>query len=254
MTPAENTAQELKLWDKPPFGNILLTENQRKVIKDKYLRDDPSVEHWLWNVAKNIALSELLYNPEIPRDQVFSGVRYSQEWMDTGNGETTELLSLHIGAKGYSDQDQNHRKFIQNLYKLLDTNPQAQETVLKTATQYYDMLANFDFVPNSPTLMNAGRELQQLSACYVLPIEDSIEAWGELVKQTMIIHKTGGGTGFSGCRVRPRGDRVKSTKGIASGALSPFSIINHATNEVKQGGTRRGANMGILPYWHPDVF
>jgi ribonucleoside-diphosphate reductase alpha chain len=231
-----------------------LTENQRKVIKDKYLRDDPSVEHWLWNVAKNIALSELLYNPEIPRDQIFSGVRYSQEWIDTGNGETTELLSLHVGAKGYNDQDQNHRKFIQNLYKLLDTNPKAQETVLKTATQYYDMLANFDFVPNSPTLMNAARELQQLSACYVLPIEDSIEAWGELVKQTMIIHKTGGGTGFSGCRVRPRGDRVKSTKGIASGALSPISIINHATQEVKQGGTRRGANMGILPYWHPDVF
>ncbi len=254
MTPIKNTTEELKIWDKPPFGNIPLTENQRKVIKDKYLRDDPSVEHWLWNVAKNIALAELLYHPEIPRDQVFAGVRYSQEWLDVGNGETSELLLIHVGSKSYSDQDQNHRRYIQNLYKLLENSPRALEIALKVATQYYDMLANFDFLPNSPTLMNAGRELQQLSACYVLPIEDSIEGWGDLVKYTMLIHKSGGGTGFSGCRVRPRGDRVKSTKGVASGALSPLSIINYATQEVKQGGTRRGANMGILPYWHPDVF
>ncbi|MBW2969512.1 adenosylcobalamin-dependent ribonucleoside-diphosphate reductase [Candidatus Woesearchaeota archaeon] len=253
MTPAENT-QEIKQWENPPFGNIPLTENQRKVIKDKYLRDDPSVEHWLWNVAKNIALADLLYHPEIPRDQLFTSVRYSQEYIDTGNQETSELLLLHVGAKNHKEQDQNHAKFMQNLYKLAETNQRARELVIKTATQYYDILANFDFVPNSPTLMNAGRELQQLSACYVLPIDDSIEGWGELVKQTMLIHKSGGGTGFSGCRVRPRGDRVKSTKGIASGALSPISIINHATQEVKQGGTRRGANMGILPYWHPDVF
>ncbi len=254
MTPINNTTEELKIWDKPPFGNIPLTENQRKVIKDKYLRDDPSVENWLWGVAKNIALSEALYHPEVPRDQLFAGVRYSQEWVDVGNGETSEHLLIHVGAKNYSDQDQNHRRFVQNLYKILESSPKAREVVLKTATQYYDMLANFDFLPNSPTLMNAGRELQQLSACYVLPIEDSIEAWGDLVKQTMLIHKSGGGTGFSGCRVRPKGDRVKSTKGVASGSLSPFSIINYATQEVKQGGTRRGANMGILPYWHPDIF
>jgi ribonucleoside-diphosphate reductase alpha chain len=254
MTPIKTTPELKQEWDKPPFGNIPLTENQRKVIKDKYLRDDPSVELWLWNIAKNIALSELLYHPDIPRDQLFAGVRYSQEWIDVGNGETSELLLIHVGAKTYGDQEQNHRRFIQNLYKLLENSPRAREVCLKTATQYYDMLANFDFLPNSPTLMNAARELQQLSACYVLPIEDSIEGWGDLVKQTMLIHKSGGGTGFSGCRVRPKGDRVKSTKGVASGALSPLSIINYATQEVKQGGTRRGANMGILPYWHPDVF
>ncbi len=255
MTTTKNTSGELRQdWDKPPFGNIPLTENQRKVIKDKYLRDDPSVEGWLWNIAKNIALAELLYHPDIPREQLFAGVRYNQEWIDVGNGETAELLLLHVGAKNYGDQEQNHRKYIQNLYKILENNPRAREIMLKQATQYYDILANFDFLPNSPTLMNAARELQQLSACYVLPIEDSIEAWGDLVKQTMLIHKSGGGTGFSGCRVRPKGDRVKSTKGVASGALSPFSIINYATQEVKQGGTRRGANMGILPYWHPDVF
>jgi len=255
MTPIQNEQKEVKQdWDKPPFGNIPLTENQRKVIKDKYLRDDPSPEHWLWNVAKNIALAELLYHPEIPRDQILAGIRHSQEWLDVGNGETSELLLIHADAKNYSEKEQNHRRFIQNLYSLLEKSPKAREVLLKVAAQYYDMLANFDFLPNSPTLMNAGRELQQLSACYVLPIEDSIEGWGDLVKQTMLIHKSGGGTGFSACRVRPAGDKVKSTKGVASGALSPLNIINYATQEVKQGGTRRGANMGILPYWHPDVF
>ncbi|HLC32361.1 MAG TPA: adenosylcobalamin-dependent ribonucleoside-diphosphate reductase, partial [Candidatus Nanoarchaeia archaeon] len=252
MTPAKSDLPKQE-WDKPPFGNIPLTENQRKVIKDKYLREDPSVEYWLWNVAKNIALSELLYHPEVPRDQVLAGVRFNQEWIDVGNGETSELLLIHANSKNHNEQDQNHHRFIQNLYKLIENSMRAREIVMKIATQYYDMLANFDFVPNSPTLMNASRELQQLSACYVLPIEDSIEGWGEVVKHTMIIHKSGGGTGFSACRVRPAGDRVKSTSGIASGALSPLALINSATQQIKQGGTRRGANMGILPYWHPDI-
>lgn len=252
MTPIKNDTTQT--WDNPPFGNIPLTENQRKVIKDKYLRDDPSVEHWIWNLAKNIALSELLHQREIPREQLLAGVKNTQEWIDIGSGETSELLLFHSQCKNHSEQDTNHKRFMQNLYKTLESSTRAREIVLKVANQFYDMLANFDFLPNSPTLMNAGRELQQLSACYVLPIEDSIEGWGDLVKHTMLIHKSGGGTGFSGCRVRPKGDRVKSTKGVASGSLSPFSIINHATQEVKQGGTRRGANMGILPYWHPDIF
>ncbi len=252
MTPVKTDAPKQE-WDKPPFGNIPLTENQKKVIKDKYLRDDPSVEYWLWNAAKNIALAELLYHPEVPRDQILAGVKYQQEWMEVGNGETSELLLIHATTKNHTEQDQNHHRFIQNMYKLLENSTRAREIVLKTAAQFYDMLANFDFVPNSPTLMNASRELQQLSACYVLPIEDSIEGWGDVVKHTMIIHKSGGGTGFSACRVRPAGDRVKSTAGIASGALSPLALINEATHQIKQGGTRRGANMGILPYWHPDI-
>lgn len=249
MTESE-TQQE---WDVPPFGNIPLTENQRKVIKDKYLRDDPSPEVWLWRIAKNIALSELLYHPDISRDQILAGVKFRQDWKEVTNGDTSEVLLFHSETNSFKDKESNHRRFIQNMNTLLEKSPKAREVVLKAANKFYDMLANFDFLPNSPTLMNAGRELQQLSACYVLPIEDSIEGWGELVKNTMLIHKSGGGTGFSGCRVRPRGASVRSTKGVASGSLSPLSIINHATQEVKQGGTRRGANMGILPYWHPDI-
>ena len=249
-SPESATKRDLK-WDMPPFGKILLTENQQKVIKDKYLKDAPSVEHWLWGVARNIALSELFFVPEF-RDAILEDVKHQSSSYETPAGKS-ELLLFHAHTTEHNEMDRNLKKVIANMVKLVQENPKAKETVLPVAEKFYDLLANFDFLPNSPTLMNAGRDLQQLSACYVLPIGDSIEAWGDVVKHTMLIHKSGGGTGFSGCRVRPRGDQVKTTKGIASGALSPFLMINHCTQEVKQGGTRRGANMGILPYWHPDI-
>ena len=180
-------------------------------------------------------------------------------------GRTTELtdnasvvlerryLSKDRDGQVVEDPDSLFHRVAQNLSQA-ELNYGASEAERQAVEdKFYEAMRHLEVLPNSPTLMNAGRELQQLSACFVLPVSDSLEAIFDEVKQTALIHKSGGGTGFSFSRLRPEGDIVGSTGGVASGPVSFIRAFDTATDVVKQGGTRRGANMGILNVNHPDI-
>lgn len=251
---------------------LRLSPNAIQVLEKRYLRKDENgkplekPEDMFWRVAKNIALMDALYDPAIykgPKGAAKKGAAQAEALIgdveaeaplaDKSAGEleitewdwaTLRMAFDRLVSKGLSKVSWDEAKVvIEN----------SRDRIHAIADKFYSLMVQGKFMPNSPCLINAGRELQQLSACFVLPVEDSMVSIFDSLKHAALIHQSGGGTGFSFSRLRPKNDVVRSTGGVASGPVSFMKVFNAATEAVKQGGVRRGANMGILRVDHPDI-
>ncbi|MGC8496610.1 MAG: adenosylcobalamin-dependent ribonucleoside-diphosphate reductase [Thermoplasmata archaeon] len=231
--------------------NAIKVLEARYLLKDDFGRVIETPREMFYRVARYVGLVEVLYDEQVydinkkqkDRDTAYM---YENKKMHLSRFEREMLL------RAFDALNKEHAMKVnfEDMLKILDEKSEVIEDYIK---KYYEIMVNLQFLPNSPTLMNSNTSISQLSACFVVPIYDSIDSIYDAVKYAAIIHKSGGGTGFSFSRLRPEGDLVGSTKGVASGPVSFIEIFDKSTTIIKQGGKRRGANMGILRIDHPDI-
>ena len=213
------------------MAKIKLSNNALQILEKRYLRKDSEgkviekPEDLFLRVANNIALADAKY---LLKEEI-------ENLQQKENREYYELVK---------------EKSFQNL---INKNKKVKSKIKKTEKEFYDMMARLDFLPNSPTLFNAGRKLQQLAACFVLPVEDDLDSIFKALHYAAKISKSGSGTGFNFSHLRPKNDVISSVTGFSSGPLSFMKIFDAVTEQIKLGGLRRGAHMGILRVDHPDI-
>jgi len=238
--------------------DMKLTVNAITILKSRYLMRDEKGEvcetpkQMLLRVARYIGLVDAFYWSDVYDKNGRQPVRQVGDFQyKPGIGLSN--YELEMMKRLYNRLGREGRMKVE-FDKLLSIIEERWNDLYENVIDvFFQLMANRYFLPNSPTLMNANAPLGQLSACFVLPVEDSIESIFETLKITALIHKSGGGTGFNFSKLRPKGDTVKSTSGVASGPVSFMRIYDMATEVIKQGGKRRGANMGILRIDHPDI-
>jgi ribonucleoside-diphosphate reductase alpha chain len=249
--------REMKSW-MGVQDELKLPVNTIRVLQRRYLRKDDqgriieSPAQMFRRVARAVAKAERVYGLHGLPSAGAEGAATGAEGEGAAPASAGAAPASAGAAPGTEGAAPGADRAAPSMMKM-DAQMNAERYAERYEDMFYSVMANREFMPNSPTLMNAGTPIGQLSACFVIPVEDSIRNIFEAVKNMALIHQSGGGTGFSFSRLRPVGDIVNSTKGIASGPVSFMEIFDIATGVVKQGGRRRGANMGILRVDHPDI-